>query len=69
MGQASSLSIRDDRQDAGPTSNLFLPVARLPRANALAMTIFRPRDLGQTCRGHFQLTFVTGYVSVITRKS
>ena len=53
MGQASSLSIRDDRQDAGPTSNLFLPVARLPRANALAMTIFRPRDLGQTCRGHF----------------
>ena len=23
MGQASSLSIRDDRQDAGPTCNLF----------------------------------------------
>ncbi len=41
MGQASSLSIRDDRQDAGPTGNLFLAVERSPRAYALAMTIFR----------------------------
>ncbi len=30
MGQASRLSIMDDRQDAGPTSNLLL-VARNPK--------------------------------------
>ena len=31
VGQASRLSIEDDRQDAGPTSNLFLTALRLLR--------------------------------------
>ena len=39
MGQASSLSIRDDRQDAGPTSNLSFGQAEDCFA-ALAMTVF-----------------------------
>jgi len=38
VGQASSLSIEDDGQDARPTSNLFSLYWRLPRAYALAMT-------------------------------
>lgn len=41
MGQASSLYINGDGQDVRRTAHLFLPVARLPRAYALAMKIFR----------------------------
>ena len=43
MGQASSLSIRDDRQDAGPTNNLSFGDAVdcfVPRDAGLAMTAF-----------------------------
>ncbi len=38
VGQASRLSIRDDRQDAGPTTNLLL-VAR--NANEIASPDFQ----------------------------
>ena len=68
MGQACH------RQERMPVGSGILPVIPNRQAGSLshrallAMTIFRPRDLGHTCRGHFQLTFVTGYVSVITRK-
>ena len=37
MGQASSLSVRDDRQDAGPTSNLSFGITEDCFAS-LAMT-------------------------------
>ena len=45
VGQASSLSITDDRQDAGPTSNLGSGHAEdcfVPRDAGLAMTVFSP---------------------------
>jgi hypothetical protein len=44
VGQASSLSVRDDRQDAGPTSNLSFGGTRDCFA-ALAMTVFSLGDL------------------------